>query len=306
MALRRDIAPGQNHIALRKWGKTFYSPQLFHLAPTFDKVVPLAIRDIVKAKTMLQVYGVQGLEEHTKGSILINNYPVRCVKIFGRVLSYAYKNYDTGGDRNPNNFYLLTVDDCSGDVSHITVKIPEHCVYEHFEEDALVQVVGRASFVQDYSRQIVGDSLTVLSLGPDLAIEIEFWKQILSTRRLLKHSWKYNPEYVVSKGAVSEPRFSKKDYLHRLEKQKLRLSDAASQITQQFHVSDSFSEDSHLHVDAICLEAGAEHVTSESTGMDPKLLSSVVESEEEVNTDVDFHSQSNAEKSSDEQCIVLD
>lgn len=241
MALRRDIAPGQNHITLRKWGRSFYAPQLFHLAPTADRVVPLAIRDVLRAKTMLEVYGVQGLEEHAKGCVLVNNFPVRTVKVFGRVMSYIHKNYDSGWSNNPNNFYVMTLDDCSGEVSHINVKIPESCVYEQFEEDSIVQVVGHVLFFQDYLRQIVGDKLDVLSLGPDLSIEIDCWREILTARRHLRHPWTYKPETVLSTGSSREPKFSKKDYLRRLEKQNLRISDPSSQAPQTFHVTDSFN-----------------------------------------------------------------
>lgn len=240
MALRRDIAPGQNHIALRKWGRSFYSPQLFHLAPTADRIVPLAIRDLLRAKTMLEVYGVQGLDEHAKGCVLVNNYPIKTVKIFGRVLSSVHKNYDMNGRANPNNFYIITVDDCSGDVSHINIKIPESCIFESFNEDSLVEIVGHVLFFQDYLRQIIGERLTVLSIGPDLAVEIECWKLVLATRRHLKHPWQYKPD-VVQRTEPREPKFSKRDYLHRLEKQNLRIIDPESQIPQVLSVSDSFN-----------------------------------------------------------------
>lgn len=240
MALRRDIAPGQNHIALRKWGRSFYSPQLFHLAPTADRIVPLAIRDILRAKTMLEVYGVQGLDEHAKGCVLVNNYPIKTVKIFGRVLSLVHKNYDMNGRTNPNNFYIITVDDCSGDVSHINVKIPENCIFELFNEDSLVEIVGHVLFFQDYLRQMIGERLIVLSIGPDLSVEIECWKLILATRRHLKHPWQYKPD-VVQRTEPREPKFSKRDYLHRLEKQNLQIVDPESQVPQVLSVSDSFN-----------------------------------------------------------------
>lgn len=244
MALRRDIAPGQNHIALRKWGKTFYSPQLFHLAPTADRIVPLAIRDVLKARTMLEVYGVQGLEEHAKGCVLVNNFPIKTIKVFGRVLSYVFKNYDTNGRTNPNNFYIITIDDCSGDVSHINIKILASCIYELFNENSLVEIVGHVLFFQDYLRQIVGERLGVLSPGPDLAIEIDFWKQILNTRKHLRHPWTYKPVPAPAEQRESgEPKFSKRDYLHRLEKKQLRIADPASQAPQAFSVLDSFSRE---------------------------------------------------------------
>lgn len=191
---------------------------------------------------MLEVYGVQGLEEHRKGSVLINNYPVRIVKVFGRVLSYVHKNYDVGGVANPNNFFLITVDDCSGDLSHINAKIPESCVFDSFSEDSYVQIVGHVLFVKDYLRQIIGHNLTVLSRGPDLAIEIECLRQVLAARKCLQQPWRYTPEWVPLKGCPSEPRFSKKDYLVRLEKLRLEFSDPASQAPHVFHLSDSFTD----------------------------------------------------------------
>lgn len=193
---------------------------------------------------MLEVYGVQGLEEHAKGCVLVNNFPIKTIKVFGRVLSYVFKNYDTNGRTNPNNFYIITIDDCSGDVSHINIKILASCIYELFNENSLVEIVGHVLFFQDYLRQIVGERLGVLSPGPDLAVEIDFWKQILNTRKHLRHPWTYKPVPAPAEQRESgEPKFSKRDYLHRLEKKQLRIADPASQAPQAFSVLDSFSRE---------------------------------------------------------------
>lgn len=189
-------SPLENPITLRRKGKTFYSPSLFHLAPTHNRIVPLAIRDVTSASNLLEIYGVSALEEHSKGYIIINNYPVSTVQIFGRILWYTYKNFDRGTQKNPFNFFLLQLDDCSGENLSICVKIFESkLLYSlaSITENLLVEVTGTVSHIWDYEKQVIGTSLRILGQHDEIEVEMQCWRRILTTRKLLCHPWKCVP-----------------------------------------------------------------------------------------------------------------
>lgn len=191
----KEVSP-PNPVALRRWGKTFYSPSYFHLSPTHNRILPLAIRDVTSARNLLEVYGVLALEKHNQGYILINNYPVSTVQIFGRVMWYSYKNFDRGPQKNPYNFVLFLLDDCSGENLSILVKISESQLripLRHFTEDLLVEITGTVSHVLDYEKQVIGKSLQVLGNYDDTEVEMQCWRRILTTRELLRHQWKCVP-----------------------------------------------------------------------------------------------------------------
>ncbi|EEQ38289.1 hypothetical protein EJF18_30867 [Clavispora lusitaniae] len=186
------VAPSEMQKIQKLWGKVYYPPSLFHLAPTYNRILPVAIRDILRARNLLEVYGVEGLEQHNQGFILINNYPVRMIQISGRLLWFTYKNFDQGDQRSNYNFLLLFVDDCSGDNSSICIKIQESCLkvpLAKLKENLLIEVTGTVSHVLDYEKQIVGTDLRILGNHNDFTAEIETWARILKARKLLLHPW---------------------------------------------------------------------------------------------------------------------
>lgn len=205
MNLYRDLAPNESHIALRSWGKVFYLPSLFHLAPTHDRIVPLFIHDILRSRNILEVYGAQGLEKHNLGYIMVGNHPVQHIRIFGRVLWYSLKDYDTVA----NSFVLMTVDDSSGENLTINVKIKFADWGFHpsmLFTNAFVEVVGTVAILQDYQRQIVGTSIRILGKSADFEIELACWEKVLATRSLLKHAWVYHRESSEESGNLQKVR----------------------------------------------------------------------------------------------------
>lgn len=149
------------------------------------------------ARNLLEVYGVLALEKHNEGYILINNYPVSTIQIFGRVLWYSYKNFDRGPQKNPYNFLLMQLDDCSGDDLAIVVKISESLLpfsLNDFTENLLVEVTGTVSHVLDYDKQVIGSSLRILGHHSETEVELQCWHRILSTRRFLCHQWRCVPD----------------------------------------------------------------------------------------------------------------
>lgn len=240
----RDIAPEEHHISHRSCGKTFYLPSLFHLAPTTDKTVPLSIRDVIRAKNILEVYGVQGLEKHSQGYIMLNNYPIKSVLITGRLLSYTYKNFDQGSYRNPNNFFLFTLDDCSGDSLSICVKVLQADLsyrVSEIREGLILEVTGTVAYIQDYERQIIGKTVEILGNHHHFHIEMDCWSRVLETRQLLMKPWKYTPdEPAKCTGVNREPQFLRRDYDQRMQKTSLNLAPGTeSQIGNQVEQCNS-------------------------------------------------------------------
>lgn len=190
-----DSVSEDHHQGFLIRGKMFYHPSLFHMAPTYDRIVPLTIADVVRSKNVLQVYGVTGIAEYNQGYVIVNNYPIKELKIAGRLLSYAYNSYDVGNIKSPNNFYLLNLDDCSGDSLLMRVKILESKTtfsLRDLDEDLLVEVTGTVQYVHDFGKQVKGASARIIGSSTDLDVEIAWWSQVLHTRRYLKHPWRYH------------------------------------------------------------------------------------------------------------------
>lgn len=215
----------------------FYHPSLFHMAPTYDRIVPLAIADVVRAKNVLQVYGVTGVAEHNQGFVMVNNYPVKEVKIAGRLLSYAYNSYDQGNVKNPKNFYLLNIDDCSGESLLIRVKVlasKTSFLLRELREDMLVEVTGTVQYVQDFGKQVKGQTARIIGVSSDLDVEIAWWSHILETRRHLLNPWRYihskrpgdskESQNDAEHFNVSESRFPSRERNTKLQKSRLELS----------------------------------------------------------------------------------
>lgn len=159
---------------------------------------------------------------------MVGNYPVKTIKVMGRVLHYVHKCFDRGGMVNPYNFYLLYLDDSSGEGLTMCVKIDQSRVsftHRQLRNDLLVEVVGTVSFVQDYKRQISGESATIVSKFDDFEAELDWWNTVLEARRLLQRPWKYVPDQRPAEAhSTAEPIFSRKDLANRLAKQNLTLS----------------------------------------------------------------------------------
>lgn len=243
-ALRKDIAPGESHIALRIGSKLFYLPSLFHLAPTHDRIVPLTIRDVKRSKDLLEIYGVQGLEKHSKGYVMVNNYPVKTFRVMGRLVHYMFKEYECRGfGPNPNNFFLLYLDDSSGDSLLMCVRILRRFVSfspKDLRNDLLIEVVGTAAFVHHYQKRIEGESAYIVGSHTNFETELQWWKTVLETRKLLAHPWVYSPE---GSGSSHEtnigPRFSRKDLATRKRKELLVLSSDTDVSSDVYQVSDT-------------------------------------------------------------------
>lgn len=214
---KADTAPGEPHIALRQNGKCFYSPSLFHLAPTHDHIVPMMISDVLRSKCLLEVYGVTGMKLHFDGFIMVNNYPVQLVKIRGRVLLYTELHH-----RNVEPFYYVTIEDYLGSLLAITVKASMHLFKLALNENDVIEVVGKVSF-QPY--RTILQAKSVVSKGAyHFELELEWWEIVFSARLYLKKPWKYVAlSHSTEPGAV---RFTVTDKMRQKQKRGILIDEA--------------------------------------------------------------------------------
>lgn len=214
---KADTAPGEPHIALRQNGKCFYSPSLFHLAPTHDHIVPMMISDVLRSKCLLEVYGVTGMKLHFDGYILVNNYPVQLVKIRGRVLLFSELHH-----RNVDPFYYISIEDYLGLKLTITVKASVKLFKLALNENDLIEVTGKVSF---QPHRTIFQAKSIISKGVfHFELELDWWETVFSARRYLEKPWKYVAlSHSAEAGAV---RFTMTDQIKQRQKRNILIDDA--------------------------------------------------------------------------------
>lgn len=183
--LNTDTVPRQANIVLRQNDVYYYSPGLFHLAPTHEHIVPLTIQDVHNASCVLEIYGVAGMQKHTQGYVMINNYPVQHIKIRGRVLLYTEMNFPY---RKP--FYFITVEDYLGPNLTVVMKADRDLLKLALSEDQVLEAVGRVSF-QSFRTEFLARSVVVKGLCTQFDLECNWWEIVLATRKFLQIPWKY-------------------------------------------------------------------------------------------------------------------
>lgn len=204
---------------------------------------------------MLEVYGVPGIAHHTQGYVLVNNHPLRTLKVYGRVLSFSLHC------RPRADFYLVTIDDCSADCLSIVVKVPVLKVKTGIKENVYVQVVGIVSFVHHLDRQLSADRFTVMGNAADLSLEIACLKEILAVRDMLACQWRYTPcvESGSRSAAPPPPLFSQRRRRLHAEKARLFRLDNNPRTETIAYAQDSINKSSgDLDDDTVYYTAGSD------------------------------------------------
>lgn len=227
-----DFAPGENHIALRYPNKCFYVPEVFHMAPTDGKIIPLFISDINKSRSILEVYGSKGFDKYINNFIIINNYPIKKVKITGKVIGEKFKDYSNLGERNSKNYVRITVDDFSSDkMLTIDVKVQEALYLSaglvfNSSYGKIVEMVG---VVNDLSseRELLAENISIVGDNDELDVEIISWKEKLEFRKsILSNPWIYEPpKLAYTPMTYTEPKLLRKDYERKKSKQNIDIID---------------------------------------------------------------------------------
>ncbi|KAF8000739.1 hypothetical protein HF325_004528 [Metschnikowia pulcherrima] len=223
--LKKDIAPGEPHIALRRKGVTYYVPSLFHMAPTHQKIVPLLIRDVLRSKNPLEIYGAQGLRINQEGYILVKNHPIKTLKICGRVMLFTSHNFPSAYGHKDYEFYLLYVDDSLGHKLTICVKVdPSHITAKDLEKDGLlVEITGVLAPFHDGLKQIQASEIRIVGKKADIEVECEWWAHALKTRKSLQTPWIYIPPRTTNVDAPT-PVFQYNDLKIRQQKRQVLRS----------------------------------------------------------------------------------
>ncbi|CUM65759.1 uncharacterized protein PRCAT00003407001 [Priceomyces carsonii] len=226
-----DFGPGENHIALRFPHKCYYVPEVFHLSPYFSETIPLFISDINNSPSFKEIYGLQG--STYENLLIINNYPIRSFKIYGKVIGELYKNFDEGGKQNPKNYIKITVDDFSSAIhSTVTVNVLESLYLTSgltFNDSygKIIEVRGYITNIHA-SRYIICEFLNVIGENDDLDIEIGCWRNILKFRNeKLISPWVYIPSFVPSPQPLPTSILSKADQKLKSLRQSLQLTSFA-------------------------------------------------------------------------------
>lgn len=223
-------------------------PSLFHLAPTHGKVISLCIQDVVHSKSIIEIYGVQGLELHNNGYILINNYPVKDAKIMGRVLA-CKAVLVLKGTPSSKDFLILELDDFLGDDLAISVRVPSllDLLLASIQLGQLVEVTGTVIYRQDYRKLLLAHKLRIVGHWRDFGRELEWWATVLSIRRFLVEPWTYFPDHDPRKEAPV-PRFEPKALRAQREKARVWRSLKGDQSKRHRALTSAldFSKDSVL------------------------------------------------------------
>lgn len=159
--------------------------ELFHLSPYYGAIMTLFIVDIVKAPRLKEIYGSKCQTMSREGWFMINNHPLKKVKVRGIVKSLVVKEFDD----MLKNFIVLYIDDSSGIALNIGVKVEAKLLNPQLLqcEGRMVEVSGEVNWY--FRKEIACESLKMLE--NDLDGEIRHWKECFASRENLKIPWKY-------------------------------------------------------------------------------------------------------------------
>lgn len=228
-----DFAPGIDNVVLRREGVEFYSIETFHSSPFYNRTVPLLIKDISESNDVVDIYSINGLRLKNDKVILINNHPIRKIKLVGRITEYFIKEI------KKEEFYFLTIDDSSG--VDIVAKVPRSnflgaglqlasCNYKALELTGYCH-----SYDNRY--EFHADFIQLLSITDRyLEEEVQFWKEALHMRSILMVPWYQTPQ--VDDSEVPQVRLEARTYREKLIRQRLNLG-PEDDFSSQAMVMDS-------------------------------------------------------------------
>lgn len=230
-----DFAPGEDHIFLRMNGMEFYVPELFHLNPNHSTTVPLLISDIHKMQALTDVYGARGFSFERVGFWILNNHPIKGVKIMGRIV--GYKEFDRDGRR----FIILSIDDTSGKNLILDVKVQpdsikraglvlDHAFGKIVRASGILSAYKKLMQLNAYSFECVGDR-------SDTHVEIKYWGDCLRYKRqFLSRPWVYTPSKSCVSSSIREPPYKRDARRDIIGSQLLN-----NNLCQHYHFGDDFS-----------------------------------------------------------------
>ncbi|CCH41550.1 hypothetical protein BN7_1091 [Wickerhamomyces ciferrii] len=183
-----DFAPGINNVVLRRDNIEFYAPETFHSSVFYDKTVPILIKDVKESNDILQIYGYRGINALRDQVLLINNHPIRKIRILGKITEFFIKTFNQNQD-----IFFITIDDSSGN------DILAKCSTQFLRNSRLdsenmlfktVEIIGKCH-LYNAKFELHPESLRRLDDKQEEYIEHEilFWKDAIQIRNILKRPW---------------------------------------------------------------------------------------------------------------------
>lgn len=183
-----NFAPGVNNVVQTVDGKEFYSVETFHSSPFYKTVTPVLIKDLVGSIDLLKIYGISGVRALHDGVIMINNHPLKKVRLVGRIIEYYIREF------NSKEIYFLQLDDSTG--SEILIKLQKSKLLEYGIDindmgNYLISVVGVCKLYNS-NLELNCESIEILDDGKTdrfLVEQLNFWREALKVRQQLKEPW---------------------------------------------------------------------------------------------------------------------
>lgn len=198
-----------NYIHHRDGDRLYYFPDYFHNAPTANQVVPLLNIDVNSIKSIMSIYGSSGFEKYQEGYLMLSNFPIKDVKIGGKIVGETYKDFDPAGRINPKNYVLLEIDDFSGTNLTVIVKVREAAYLAsglQFGESygKYITAIGQVADIQRRKTLVASDFDVIFHA--DFGTEVEWWNQAFMYRlQILLEPWTLTRSYIqVTRSVVIE------------------------------------------------------------------------------------------------------
>ncbi|KAI5959086.1 uncharacterized protein KGF55_005577 [Candida pseudojiufengensis] len=222
-----DWGPGQNHIVLQNENKQFYRPEVFGESLTYDKIVPLFINDIKHSVNLFRIY--KHVYFQLSDIIMINNWPISKVEIFGRIVGEIYQP--------EKGFAKLNIDDCSGKKSIFVLNIPYNCIIES-NIKTLQENYGKLVIINGFfhNNKLIVENLRLES--DDTQLEFKLWSERVEFREsVLKVPWIFKPGEKINEQKEIVYGFSQRELARKEERKRLSLT--SDDITMTSGIEDS-------------------------------------------------------------------
>lgn len=247
---KKDFAPGEPHIALRRKGIAYYVPALFHLALTYQQTVPLFISDVLRSTDPFKIYGQHALDVGLECCFLIKNHPLKKFTIMGRLMLFECHELPGRNGSANYTFSVLYLDDSLGENLTISVRVDSHLLSAQLLDrcEPLVKVTGVLGKFNG-QKQMLASDITICGKFTSFDTELAWWTAVLKSRKYLELPWRYiPPETKIEEKAGPKVVFEHRDIRTRKAKQnilirsKSQANSIARHIEQDFcGVMDSFA-----------------------------------------------------------------
>jgi hypothetical protein len=189
-----DFAPGVTNVVRRTRDKEYYAVETFHTSPFYNSITPILASDLTSRVDLLAVYGLSGIRASNDGVIMLNNHPLRRIKLVGMIAEYTIREFGAKGNKRGTDWYFLQLDDSSG--VEVTVRVLESMLMSSGLSldkisKVLVSVHGVCRLFNG-NLELQSEDFEILDTGETdqlLREQLNFWKEVLVVRKKLQRNW---------------------------------------------------------------------------------------------------------------------